>query len=158
MWKGHIRYPQTESASFADVSAHCQCRRGPARGGYRQHGTIADLHGGGGGTKRQSSVVVTGNYDFLVNMLVDMPDPELLESRGVNVARLPGNGEFFVNSILWLAHDDSLLAISPHALEMARIEDMSPAKLAFWKIGVLTAGLPGAVLLAGLAVYLKRRD
>jgi hypothetical protein len=53
---------------------------------------------------------------------------------------------------------DSMLAISPHALEVARVAEMSPAKLAFWRVGILTAGLPVAVVVAGLLVYARRRD
>ncbi len=82
----------------------------------------------------------------------------MLEKHGLTVARLPGNGEFFVNSILWLAHQDSMLAISPHALQVARIKEMSPAALGLWRIGVFTVGLPLAVIFAGLLVYSNRRD
>ena len=82
----------------------------------------------------------------------------MLEKHELTVAGLPGNGEFFVNSILWLAHEDSMLAISPHAFQMARIEEMSPAALAFWRVGIMTIGLPLAVIFAGLMVYANRRD
>lgn len=105
-----------------------------------------------------SRLVVVGSYVFAINYLVDLPDQEMLERHGMNVSRLPGNGEFFVNTILWLAHDDSMLAISPHALQVARIKEMAPATLAFWRVGILTAGLPLAVIAAGLMVYARRRD
>jgi hypothetical protein len=82
----------------------------------------------------------------------------MLEKHGLNVARLPGNGEFFVDSVLWLAHRDSLLAISPLALQVARLRDMSPAMLNLLRIGVLTAGLPAAVVVIGLMVYVRRKD
>ncbi|MGD0462665.1 MAG: hypothetical protein ABSB74_09260 [Tepidisphaeraceae bacterium] len=103
-------------------------------------------------------LVVVGSSLFASSDLVDLPDNEMLEKHGLTVARLPGNGEFFVNSILWLAHEDSMLAISPHALQVARIKEMSPATLGFWRIGVFTVGLPLAVILAGLLVYSNRRD
>jgi hypothetical protein len=109
-------------------------------------------------SKNGARLVVVGSSLFASSDLVDLPDNEMLEKHGLNVARLPGNGEFFVDSILWLAHEDSMLAISPHALQMARIEEMSAAALAFWRIGVLTAGLPLAVIVAGLMVYSRRRD
>jgi hypothetical protein len=105
-----------------------------------------------------SRLVVVGSYVFAISYLVDLPDQEMLERHGLNVSRLPGNGEFFVNSILWLAHEDSMLAISPHALQVARIREMTPATLAFWRLGVLTAALPLAVIFAGLMVYSRRRD
>ncbi len=103
-------------------------------------------------------LVVVGSYVFAISYLVDLPDQEMLERHGLNVSRLPGNGEFFVNSILWLAHEDSMLAISPHALQVARIREMTPATLAFWRLGILTAGLPLAAIVAGLMVYSRRRD
>lgn len=102
--------------------------------------------------------VVVGSYVFAISYLVDLPDQEMLERHGLNVSRLPGNGEFFVNSILWLAHEDSMLAISPHALQVARIREMAPATLNIWRLGILTVALPLAVIMAGLMVYSKRRD
>jgi hypothetical protein len=105
-----------------------------------------------------SRLVVVGSYVFAISYLVDLPDQEMLERHGLNVSRLPGNGEFFVNSILWLAHEDSMLAISPHALQVARIREMTPATQAFWRLGILTAGLPLAAIVAGLMVYSRRRD
>ncbi|HEX4055216.1 MAG TPA: Gldg family protein [Tepidisphaeraceae bacterium] len=108
--------------------------------------------------KNGARLVVVGSSLFASSDLVDLPDNDMLEKHGLTVARLPGNGEFFVNSILWLAHEDSMLAISPHALQMARIEEMSPAALAFWRVGIMTIGLPLAVIFAGLMVYANRRD
>jgi hypothetical protein len=105
-----------------------------------------------------SRLVVVGSYVFAITYLVDLPDTDMKEQHDLQVSRLPGNGEFFVNSILWLAHQDSMLAISPHALQVARIKDMSPATQAFWRGGILTVGLPLAVIAAGLIVYMKRRD
>jgi hypothetical protein len=105
-----------------------------------------------------SRLVAVGSYVFAISYLVDLPDPDMWERHGLPVARLPGNGEFFVNSVLWLAHQDNMLAISPHALQVARIKDMSPAALAFWRGGILTAALPLAAIAAGLMVYVKRRD
>jgi hypothetical protein len=103
-------------------------------------------------------IVVVGSYWFASSEPVDLPDVDMLEKHGISVARLPGNGEFFVDSIFWLAHMDDMLAISPHALQVARIEDMPPAEQYFWKLGVLTAGLPALVIVAGLMVYVRRRD
>ncbi|HEX4124589.1 MAG TPA: hypothetical protein VHY37_07665, partial [Tepidisphaeraceae bacterium] len=103
-------------------------------------------------------LVVVGSYIFAINYLVDLPDQEMLERHGLEVSRLPGNSEFFVNSVLWLAHEDSMLAISPHALQVARIREMTPATLAFWRVGVLMALLPLAAIAAGLMVYARRRD
>jgi hypothetical protein len=103
-------------------------------------------------------LVVIGGYPFATSQLVTMPDSDMLQSNGMQIARLPGNAELFTDSIFWLGHMDSMLAISPQALQVARIGEMSPAKLAFWRIGFLTAGLPVMVMFAGLLVYIRRRD
>jgi len=114
----------------------------------------APLFGGGAAEKTSGGrLVVVGSFYFATSYLVDLKDTERPD-----VSRLPGNGEFFVDSIFWLAHMDSMLAISPHALEVARVKEMSAAKLAFWRVGILTAGLPVAVVVAGILVYLHRRD
>jgi hypothetical protein len=41
---------------------------------------------------------------------------------------------------------------------VARIKEMTPATLAFWRVGILAAGLPLATIAVGLLVYTKRRD
>lgn len=101
-------------------------------------------------------IVVVGSYWFCSNEAIELQDVDMYEQHGLAVPLLPGNAEFFLNSVFWLSHMDSLLAISPQALQMARIADVP--SLAFWRVGVLTAGLPGAVVVCGLLVYLKRRD
>jgi len=98
-------------------------------------------------------VVVAGSVAFAANDILNIAD----ENRP-DVTRFPGDGEFFMDSIFWLGHMDTMLAISPHALSVARISDMSPASQVFWRVGVLTAGLPAAVILLGTMVYVKRRD
>jgi hypothetical protein len=101
-------------------------------------------------------LVVVGSYWFASNEAIELQDVDMYEQHGLVVPLLPGNAEFFLNSIFWLAHMDSLLAISPQALQVARIADVP--SLAFWRVGVLTAGLPAAVVVCGLIVYLRRRD
>jgi hypothetical protein len=118
----------------------------------RLYGAAAAQRAGGG------RLLVVGSYWFATNDPVELSDVDMMEKHNLNVARLPGNGEFFVNGIFWLAHMDEMLAISPHTLQVARIEEMSQQRLAFWRIGVLTAGLPAAVIVAGLLVYVRRRD
>jgi hypothetical protein len=43
-------------------------------------------------------------------------------------------------------------------MEVSRIEPMSAGVLTAWRVGVLTVGLPGLVIIAGILMYLKRRD
>lgn len=116
------------------------------------------LFGGAAVEKNGSGrLVVLGSLQFIQNEIVRLPDPELLKER-VRVARFPGNAELFANSIFWLAKTDTLIAISPSAMEVSRIEQMSDKALNFWHYGFLMGILPACVLVAGFIVYLKRRD
>jgi hypothetical protein len=53
---------------------------------------------------------------------------------------------------------DSMIALSPAALQVSRISDMSSGVLGFWRIGVLLVLLPLGVLAGGVGMYLSRRD
>jgi len=103
-------------------------------------------------------LIVVGSFQFALNDLVTLADKDMLENHGLTVARLPGNGDFLVNSVLWLANKDDLLQISPHALQMARIVDMPPTERALLGVGLLTAGIPAIIVMIGILVYLRRRD
>jgi hypothetical protein len=60
--------------------------------------------------------------------------------------------------VFWLTGMDTMIAVSPTALEIPRVAAISPAGLNFLRVGVLIVGLPLVVLMAGSLVYLKRRD
>jgi hypothetical protein len=51
-----------------------------------------------------------------------------------------------------------MIAISPNAMEVSRIADMSDTKLNAWRVGLLLVGLPGLVILSGIGMYFARRD
>lgn len=108
-------------------------------------------------TKDGARVVLLGSVQFATNGFLSYPDMDLLR-RGVVVSRFPGNAELITNSVYWLAKMDSMIAISPAAMEVPRIAAMSSGALNFWRVGVLLIALPGMVLLSGLIVYFKRRD
>jgi len=102
-------------------------------------------------------LVAFGAPQFAFNTIVAEPDPAMLQ-RGLLVSRFPGNAELFVNSVFWLSHMDTMLAISPSAMDAPRIASMSPPELRFWRVGVLVLGLPGLALITGIGVYFARRD
>lgn len=102
-------------------------------------------------------LVVIGNYDFATNNLVQFPD-EALARQGYFVPRFPGNAELFANSIYWLAKMEPMIAISPTASQVERIAPMSESVNRRWNIGVLLVGLPGLVVIAGVAMWFARRD
>jgi hypothetical protein len=107
--------------------------------------------------KANSRVVVFGCLQSFLNRVVAVPDQEMLK-RGVVVARFPGNTELFANAVFWLAKMDSMIAISPAAMEVSRISNMSDATLNGWRVGVVLIILPGLVLAAGITMYFARRD
>jgi len=114
-------------------------------------GAMSQNDSGGG------RVVAIGSVDFVTDTLLNIPDQEMAQ-RNIRAARFPANAELFCNSVFWLAHMEPLIAISPEAMDVNRIGDMSDAALKFWRIGVLLIGLPIAVVLCGISVYFARRD
>ncbi|MDB5354368.1 MAG: putative rane protein [Phycisphaerales bacterium] len=107
--------------------------------------------------KGAGKLVVIGGRDWSFNYLLRIPDQKLQKQR-LEVARFPGNGELFTNSIFWLANQENMIALSPSAMDTPRIAAMSPGALNVWRIGVFLIGLPVAALLCGLFVYQSRRD
>ena len=102
-------------------------------------------------------IVVIGNATFVANGLLELPDPRMARSK-LDVARFPGNGELFTNSIFWLAKMDNLIALSPAAMDTSRIRPIPAGVLNFWRVGVLLIGLPLLSLVAGLGVYQWRKE
>jgi len=117
-------------------------------------GAIAEKKDANGNVGR---LVVIGSSNFAANQFLDIPDMKLARSH-IEVARFPGNGELFTNSVFWLAHMDRMIALSPAALDTARIEAISPGMLNFWRYGVLLIGLPLVAVCAGLMVWQTRKD
>lgn len=101
-------------------------------------------------------LVVIGSPTFMFNRMIEIPDPTLAR-RGIYVSRFPGNAELFVNSVLWASGEDALLAISPAAMEVSRLREMSDGELSFVRL-LIVGGIPAVVLMAGVVVYMKRRD
>jgi predicted house-cleaning noncanonical NTP pyrophosphatase (MazG superfamily) len=115
----------------------------------------APLYAGAAAEGDQSSrLVVLGSIYIPIQDLLAATE----RGMGGSVSRFPGNGELFTNAIFWLAKNESMIAISPSAMEVARIEPMDKGTRQFWTIGVLLIGLPLLVVVAGVLVYLKRRD
>ena len=106
---------------------------------------------------RPQRLVVLGSATSFSNGVINIPDPELLK-RGMPVSRFPANSELFVNCVLWLSSMDTMLAISPAAMEVSRIGDIPEGQLAFLRWGVLIIGLPALVLIAGVGMYFHRRE
>jgi hypothetical protein len=106
--------------------------------------------------KGKGRLVVIGCANFISNDLLRMPDPKLAKQK-VMVARFPGNGELFTNSAFWCAHEDRMIALSPSALDTARIEPIHPALLNFLRFGLVLFALPLLSVALGVVVYQSRR-
>jgi len=107
--------------------------------------------------KDKGRLVVIGCENFITNMLLELTDPKLERSK-VRVARFPGNSELFTNSIFWLARNEKMIALSPSALDTARIQPVSRGTLNFIRVGLVWIGLPLLAIVAGIFAWLVRRD
>lgn len=116
------------------------------------------IYGGAMAQRGTSRVVVIAAPQFAFDRYVSYPDLDIFHRTGQLVARFPGNGQLFMNSIFWLNHDTAMLGIAPTSMDTPRLKDMSPATLSFWRGGVLLVLLPGFVIIAGIGVYMARRD
>ena len=108
--------------------------------------------GGGLMQRRQRLVVVaaTGWYKDALAERLDIID-------GRRVFAFPGNAELFDASLAYLSRNDALIAGSPRAGDIPRIDPAaSPASLEALR-WILRFGPPAGVLLIGLAVFLVRR-
>lgn len=112
-------------------------RRGPISLGlaaerYQPSSTPGEL-------PKTGRMVVIGGVSWLTNRYVDMA----------------GNLDLFLNSVDWLAGRQELISVRPKVTNLRRMNlTRAQAKSIFW-ISVL--GMPGGVLISGVAVVLKRR-
>jgi hypothetical protein len=111
-------------------------------------GAVAEKEVAPGSSEPAGRLVVIGTPTFM--------DSQLVTYSRNHVLVFPGNGELFNNCVFWLAHMDQLLAISPAAMDVNRIEEISPPMMRVWQIAVLV-GIPLAVGCAGVMMYLSRQ-
>jgi ABC-type uncharacterized transport system involved in gliding motility auxiliary subunit len=84
-------------------------------------------------------MVVVGDSDFASNSIYGQQ----------------GNGNLFVNTISWLAQDESFISIRPKNPDDRRLT-MTEAQGRLWSYVMLLL-LPAGVLIAGISVWTKRR-
>jgi hypothetical protein len=117
-----------------------------------------DIFGGAVAEKESGGrLVVIASPMFAFDRYLNEPDVNLLR-RGIVASRFPGNAELFSNAVFWLAKMEPMIAISPAAMEVSRIEPIKPATLKLWREGLLMVGLPALVIVAGALVWFARRD
>jgi hypothetical protein len=114
-------------------------------------GAAVEKQGGG-------RLVIIGGAQFAFDQFLTYADPQIEREEYREVPRFPGNGELAMNAAYWTAKMDSMIALSPSALQVPRIANLAPWKLRFWRIGIVLIALPLIVLICGVNVYLSRRD
>jgi len=115
-------------------------------------GAIAEKEGGKG------RLIVLGNRTFAFDDYVGIPNVPASKKQDRFVPRFPGGSELFVNSVFWLANMDTMIAISPQALETPRVAAMTDGVRDWFRVGLMIVALPFLAIATGAFVYLKRRD
>ena len=75
--------------------------------------------------KKDGGRLVVMGSPIMFNGRINIPDPAIAQKQHRYVSRFPGNGELAANSFFWLAHLEPMIAISPAAMDVSRISDMS---------------------------------
>lgn len=91
-----------------------------------------------------------------VSRLVVIGSGEVFSARAFATGRVYANRDLLVNSLGWLLDRKSSIGLSPRD-ELAR-RFIDPRRLARPFVWVVIVGLPGVLALAGLAVFLRRRQ
>jgi ABC-type uncharacterized transport system involved in gliding motility auxiliary subunit len=91
------------------------------------------------GPATKARMVVVGDSDFAIN-------PSFVQA---------GNGNLFMNMVSWLAQDEDLISIRPKSQDDRRVI-LTQSQIAMLRL-VMVFLLPGAVLVAGIIVYTRRR-
>lgn len=116
-------------------------------------GAVSEKEGGSG------RLIVLGSRQFATDEFASVPDRAASAAQRSLVLRFPANAELLNNCVFWISHTDSLIALSPTALEVPRVSNIGNGfAAAFLKFGVVVVLLPLGVIVAGTMVYLRRRD
>lgn len=103
--------------------------------------------------RAEQRIAIVGSGGWMLSSVADL-------SQSLGGSRMlltnPGNREFLLASVAWLAHRDDLLGAGMSGREIARIEGLSDEARLAWRI-VLLASLPTLPLVLGAGVMLRRR-
>ncbi len=93
-----------------------------------------------------------GNKQKKFGKFILVGDSDFANNTNINLA---GNGDFFLNTINWLAEEANLIAVRAKASNVSPVVlTASQARAIFWIPVVM---LPSMVLLAGIGIYSRRR-
>lgn len=102
-------------------------------------------------------MIVVGNGIWATDQVTTID--QVFRSPGLSPpypAMFPGNTELFVNSVLWLAEMDDLIATTASTQDIRRIGEITPGGMAALR-WTLLAGMPLLTILAGVGVWMIRR-
>ncbi|MCI0527613.1 MAG: GldG family protein, partial [Nitrospira sp.] len=112
-----------------------------------------EIKEGSEGTASEEKPEESKPQDTKKARIVAYGDSDFASDSGLN---LSGNGDLFLNTVSWLAEEETLIAIRPKERQSQPIlMSVIQGRLTFW---VPVVFLPAAVLVAGSAVYLQRRN
>jgi hypothetical protein len=103
--------------------------------------------------KDMGRVVVIGSMRMPLSGVISVAS-----ENGSRALVFPGNRELFMDSIFWLSHQETMIAISPAAMDVSRVDHMSRTVQNVWRGGVLLVLLPALVIALGALVFIARRD
>jgi ABC-type uncharacterized transport system involved in gliding motility auxiliary subunit len=132
---------ETSEESWAETSAESSRDENDIAGPLTLAALIeSSPFGGGGSGSTKTRIVLVGDSDFAANYATE----------------IPGNSMLFLNSVNWLAEEERLIAIGPKDTMRGAVvfpDDITKSIILF----ISVIAIPGAVLLAGLAVWIVRR-
>lgn len=88
----------------------------------------------------KTKIAVFGSVDFISNRFLDFS----------------GNGDFFLNTISWIAGDESLISIRPRVAKEGKLTLTGNQLRVIFSLTVIV--LPAIVLFSGIAVWWRRRN
>jgi ABC-type uncharacterized transport system involved in gliding motility auxiliary subunit len=92
-----------------------------------------------GAGDKEARVVAIGDVDFAANHMRNMP----------------GNQDFFMNSVAWLSHDTDLISIRPTEASSNRLFLTQGQRQYVWLLAKVL--IPGAFVVAGIVSWWRRR-
>lgn len=110
-----------------------------------------------GNAEKEQRIVVLGNKLFPTDQILEYGPTTLYQGRLVTVPAFPGNGELFVNAVLWASNYGNMIALGPRTGVALRIRDISPGALAALDWGVVWLGAPALTLIIGGLVFFVRK-
>jgi ABC-type uncharacterized transport system involved in gliding motility auxiliary subunit len=131
---------ETSEDSWAETSAEPSRDENDVAGPLTLAALIeSSPFGGAGSSSTKTRIVLVGDSDFAANYATE----------------IPGNSMLFLNSVNWLAEEERLIAIGPKdTMRNAVVFDDITKNIIFF---VSVFAIPGAIMLAGLAVWVVRR-